>query len=613
MSQRGELRSISSEQYALRRRRMDRDPWMFARYITGYGRTGVERIHRPMLYLFTRRAELLAATLDDPRFEGEVTDQIKKDLLAQKPPIDWRKPEHMPRLRRRLRRVNYRGPRGSGKSVFADIGNLWETSIDPNLRVGLASKSDPFIWSRMTAMGEIVKSEAYAFWYPERVPTSEDEMTKSRILLNGRTEIGFTEATIEGRGVTGQWTGHHYNIRRMDDIVGTESGQANIEDAKAYIANLEGITVRGIPPALTWKYSADLWIGTSNGEGDDMSLLLEDPTVMSVVMPIEKHDGGTTIENIYTDGVLTMEEPGWFDRETVNELKANARSGSQGHSVTWLLQNFYVTAHKQGTVVFTERMVRQAQFLWMMDEQTNRELIWRPKKGREDTCRDPKSPAFNPDDWFVLDIDLLPVTARGWAGDQALKEDGDEWALEYVVMDWQGVLYWLADSTEHGYGRMLDEIPHFDRMAGKPKWAYDANAMQGMATEWMRRNEDFRELTQRVTEIRSTGEAKDQMIRRWIQARMLAGDLYINPRLTGVITECLKYRPRTSTGAVNKRAVDNRLDAGWMACTLPERPPTPEELAEEYEYSMVAGEQRRRSSDPFTGINTDNWMQYATM
>lgn len=586
---------------------MDSDPWYFSKYVCAHAEKAVERIHRPLLYLYTGRAELLAAALSNPKFEGYITHQVREDFRRQTPPIEWWNPAHLTRVRARLRRVNIRIPRGAGKSTFADDGDLWDGVIDPNICIGLGSKSDDYAWQRMEPMAQIVRSAEFAFWYPERVPTDmRSDVTRGAILLAGRT-IRIPESTIEGRGITSQWRGRHYRKIRLDDTSGTEYGQASVEDAIRFNQGIDAIEVRE-----AFGGCREVYVGTITGENDDHTYLASDPGVLSVVMPMEEHAGGTTIETLFTDGTLTMAEPGWYTREAVNELKRKARANEDKHSISELLQNFYMVPMKDsGSFVFTAAMLAAGKgIFWKFVPDLQRELLFLPKKGHEKTQRDPSKPDFNPEDWKVLDPSTMPRTARAWAADQSVSETGDEWAFADVIMDHEGVEVLLDCETGRGYQALLDAVLPFDKKCGHPRnVGVDTNATQGMTVEWMNRTPEFQQLARRITPITSSGESKDVLIRRWIAGRMMTGDFYVNPRLVRWVHEASRYQPRKPDGTLRKNAVDNQLDATWMACSLCRRPPSPAQM----ELDLMAG-RMARAVESVTGrgrggFDRSNWME----
>lgn len=607
MPQTEALRSITSDTRALLRARMDADPWYFAKFVCKRAAKAVERIHRPLLYLYTGHAALLAATLDDPRFDSHITQQVKADFGAQTPPIDWNNPAHLPRMKARLRRVRISAGRGLGKSTFADVADLFDGVIDPNITIGIGSKSDPYAESRVIAIGEMVLSKEFAFWYPERVPLNpRTDITAVAIELAGRTEV-TTEATIEGRGITSQWRGRHYRKLRPDDIAGTEYGEASIEDAVAFISGIDAIQVRE-----AFGESREIYIGTISGENDDHTYLAADPGVMMIVMPIEIHEGGTTVENIFTDGVLTMPEEGWFTREKVNDLKRKARANEDHLSLRALLQNFYMTLLRDGGAnLFTPTMLNAAKgIIWHFDKDLQREVLLIPKKGREKTQRDRSKPDFNADDWKLIDIAALPASARAWAADQSVSPTGDPWAFAYIVRDWEGVDILIACVTGNGYDKLIDEAPRFDKKCGFPRQiGIDTNATQGMTVEWMGRTPEYQAMARRLVEMKSSGEAKDHLIRRWIAGRMLSGDFYVNPRLVKWLFEASRYAPRKPDGTLKRNSIDDQLDATQMACQLPKRPPSPQQIEED---SARAALERARGMVPSGasgGIDKSNWME----
>lgn len=70
----------------------------------------------------------------------------------------------------------------------------------------------------------------------------------------------------------------------------------------------------------------DVYLGTINGENDDHAILEADPDVMSVVVGMEEHEGGTNLENVFKPGKLTCPEK--FNRETVEMIKSEAKTNT---------------------------------------------------------------------------------------------------------------------------------------------------------------------------------------------------------------------------------------------------------------------------------------------
>jgi len=592
----GEL-AITPSQKALYRRKMELDPWYFSKYVCGHGERAVERIHRPLLYLYTRQAYLLAQCLDNERFSGYFCDYLKTELRRRE--IDWRTPKGLARLALLLRRVNVRLPRGSGKSVMADDANLWEGVMDPDSTIFIGSKADEYVRDRISAIGQVVLSPQFAFWFPDRVPLNPSkDVTRDSILLAGRRVMNRVEATIEGRGITSQTTGRHYMTLRNDDIVGTESGEASLDDALRHLAGISAIRDK-----IDWR--GDAYIGTVTGENDDHSLLSADPGVLSVVMPVEVHEDGTTAENVYCDGEPVMPEWSGFSREGIDEVKNESRMNAKLGPIS-LLQNYYMVAHQAGVSLFTRSMLDRSLYRTLRDPGSNRRVILRPKRGREAECRKQwrhpfdKPVNLNLNDWFILDPSMLGGSAFGIAGDQSVTEDasGDEWALGAVCLDWEGVFYLLDVIKGRGYNSFIDAVPEFDRLHGaRSRIGLDANATQGMTVEWMKRTPVFQTLARRVVPIRSGGEAKDVNIRNYIQSRMLAGTLFINPDLPDFHDELLRYRPRTLDGRKKRSVVDNQLDVAWMAMTLPVPTVSPDEEAQAETNALLRDTAPKTKSD----------------
>lgn len=310
-----------------------------------------------------------------------------------------------------------------------------------------------------------------------------------------------------------------------------------------------------------------------------------------------------------------MAEEGWFSREVVDDLKRKARANEDKHSISELLLNFYMTAFSNsGSLVFSKAMLDSARgIFWQVVPELQRECLFIPKKGREKTQRDPSKPDFEPEDWKVIDPQVMPSSARAWALDQSVSQQGDEWAFADVLMDWDGVEILLDCVTGRGYDAMLDTVIPFDKKCGYPRRnGVDTNATQGMTVEWMNRSPEFQSIARRIEGITSGGEAKDAHVRRWIAGRMLTGDFYVNPRLVHWLHEASRYQPRDADGKLRKNAVDNRLDAAWMACSLCKRPPAPEQL----EIDIVRGKTEVAKNAALGKkayqIDPSNWMESVT-
>ncbi len=608
MSAQPEGGQLSKEDKAAFRAVMEYDPWIFSLTICKRD-PRAERHHRPLLYLYARRAALLCSLLDDKAYKGPITDQIKADFEDQR--IEYWNPAHMPRVRQRIKRLNIRLPRSSGKSTFADDADLWNVTCDPNLTISIGSKSDEFAEKRIVTIGEFVLSPEYAYWFPDRVPDDpRTNVTSSKIWIKGRTRH-VPEASIEGRGLLSQWAGAHYRINRRDDIVGTESGESSLDDALRHLSQLSALR-----DYTDWI--GDSIIGTVNGEEDDHTMLVNDPTVLSIVVPMELHEGGTTLENIYEEGTLQLEE--WFSREAVDQIKAEAKSNPKYGSL-WLLQNFYMAAHKSGTAIFSAKLIERAKFEWVDHDEygkkLKREIIRRPKKGLE---KIPRS-QLKASDWFYLDPLLaIPQTAKATAVDQSVSESGesDRWAQVYVCADWESVFYVLDSLADHGYELLMSELVPFHKGHGRKDIrgdvgqseyvGIDSNATQGMTAVWLKDSEAHKAIARKVKEIRGNEKSKDINIRNWVQARMLSGDLYINPRLLDWINEALRYRPYKQDGTRKRKPKDDQLDGTWMAMSLVRVPVSPQVTEEEVIAEQVRRMREAQHFDRQTGICTDDWM-----
>lgn len=519
------------------------DPWLFSSVVCGSGEGFVERFHRPLLYFLTGHSRLLAAAV--LQYDSEVSRQIKAEMVRLRVLVDGKFDyKRLDRYFGRRSRTNARVSRSMGKTTINLRGLLHAGTEDPNLSIGIASKSDPAAQKLMSVLGRYIGSENYRTLFPHRIPPKNfDQMvTLSKIWLEGRTN-STTEWTFEGRGINSQWTGSHYHIIAPDDIVGTESGEASMEDATRWLAAVAGIS---IPEAFGG--SREDYLGTIYGVDDDHAYVSSDWHTPSIIVPIWKKDHYSP-DNILADGEPTL--PEWYPLEKIHELRSRTLGNESEGLKSWL-QNFELTAHVTGVGLFSrDSMSRQS--LRMVSRGQNT-LYARPKTG----CP-PRDPITS-SDWVINDPTLMPIY-MGVDQSVSLARGADSWAIAVVGFDYEGHVYILDVIKGKGYAQMIDTIrPTFNKW--RPwKIGIDTSATQSMTLEWMQRSGEFMDMAGILTGVSGSGRSKDDRIRAFLAARVQTGTCWINPRLEAFQHEALTYIP-------GPKAKDDQLDAVSMAIQI---------------------------------------------
>jgi hypothetical protein len=519
------------------------DPWLFSTHVCGSGEGFVERFHRPLLYFLTGHSRLLASSV--LTFDSEVTRQIKSEMerlgvmVGRK--FDYQK---LDRHFGRRSRTNARVSRAMAKTTLNLRGILHAATEDPDISIGVASKSDAAAQKLMGALGRFVGSPAYRALFPQRVPQKNYDqlVTLTRIWLNGRTN-STTEWTIEGRGINSQWTLAHYNFISADDIVGTESGEASNDDAIRWLAAIGGISM---PDAFGGTRQD--FVGTIYGVSDDHAYISSAWHTPSIIVPIWVKSNYSP-DNVMTDGVPTL--PEWYPIEKIREKREETISNEEEGLISWL-QNFELCAHVTGAGLFSrDAMARQR---LKMVQRGNSILYARPKAGLP-----PREP-ISSDNWVIVDPHLMPIYM---AIDQSvsLAKGADSWAIAVVGFDNEGHVYIFDVVKGKGYNQMLDMIrPMYNRWV-PVKIGMDTSATQSMTLEWMQRSGEFMDMAGILCGVQSNNRAKDDRVRAFLAARVQNGTAWISPRLDTFQQEALTYLP-------GPKAKDDQLDAVSMAIQI---------------------------------------------
>lgn len=557
--------SITDAQWERVRAQAFDDPWVYAKLVIREDR-GVERFHRPLLYLMTRQGVRFLAMMHDPKYESALMQAVR----------DWCS-DHGINLRteagqRRLLwliefgGVNIRISRSMGKTTYAAVAMTWMATCNPNLDIGIASKSTPAATKILEECANIFKSEEYQFFFPERIPTGgpiKDLLNGSRSLLGGRTK--HTQASIEGRGLLAAWTGPHYDIVWGDDIVGTESGEASMLDALRWIAALRGIS-KSKALGGTWR----LFTGTIYDDGDDHSAAhANDDTLLTVLLPVwikPKYD----LENIMTDGVPVL--PEWYDLEACREMRKQTLAGPNG-AMAWL-NNFEMTTMSAGDRRISRDLLRRQTLVVELNE-AGQEIYLRP---------DPKGVPIRV---AALSLD------RACGLDQAVSSSkrADDWVFGHVGQDNHGHRYLIDGISGKGYESMLSQImPTWTRWGKPGEVGIDTTGSQIITTDFMKREPAFHSLIASLRNVSSANISKAIRITSYIVAGLRMGTLWIHPRLIDFMQQAALWNP--DSPRANLPGTDDWLDAFSIALEVLRSIPVSEAdlaKAEMWAYSAAKG------------------------
>lgn len=613
---------LSPEQISARRRAMDADVWLFIKWICGHGADDIERFHRPLAYFLAGDAVRLAAALNT--YDSEVVTQIRSDLEARE--VDWNTKRGIRDLKGYLQRVNNRISRSMGKTSIGLDCVLWAASVNPNISIGIASKSDPAAWAMCDAIGTIMRAEVplpgaiatYRTFYAERFfPTNPDsQITMKWIQMYGRNAPH--QKTIEARGVTSQWYSKHYNVIYCDDLVSTEAkqGEATVADAITFIASFHGITI-----AERWGGTRYVFNGTIQGPNDDHAAISSNPDYMSLVIPIWRTKSGSpwTLSNMMEDGVPTL--PELYSVAACRTKRRDTLANEGAGAVSWL-QNFLMCAHESGAMQFTAELLRRSRFVWVkhsiqvgestVSSRLIRRYLWNadgsPKTAERFAGKQCLCWMKCPSDLGHAYVEFDPLQLeRVLAIDQAISEKAtaDKWSIAVVCQDPMGFKYALKGRADRGYRKMIPAIPlvfsQWGGMHNPPrKVGIESNAWQEMTADWMQRAGEFAFLARHIVKVSPGKLSKDIRIFNNVLANLEMGMLLLDPEDVDRDTEMLKYN-----GAA-ENPEDNILDSISIGVTLFGRP------AEAYDdYAAQADARRSEQSylssvDPETHIDLSN-------
>lgn len=609
-----------SEAARLRVRAMlDKDPWYFSSTICKHGEKAVERFHRPLLYLMAGAWDRLIEIIDHPDFQSIITQEIRREWTRMR--YDWRTASGRAKIRK-LKKVNCRVSRRRGKSTMANDADLWTASVDPNESIGIGSKSDPAVWDQFTGpMAQIVENDTdYRLFYPDRIPQRDfQEMIKTTSMRLAGRSPGKADATIWGRGITSQWTSRHFTRIRADDITGVEAkGEASMDDARRWMANIGGISVDEI-----FGGTFLCFVGTIMGPDDDHSILKADPYCLSIEAPVWIKGCDMTMENILVDGEPTL--PEWGSKEMIKADRA-ATLADPELGYKWWLQNFELSAHMDGSDVFPTTAFRDSIYWLETEKHEDRSIPSRLWLTRFDRDEDTKKPLRDEHGRMKVIRTSLDDLWTYLGVDQAManKAKADEWCVGVSGFASPTAGFALDCAFGRGYESMAPAMLEMHNKwnmttNGVRRIGIESNGFQSLTFEILKLSPQYRILQSKLQKIPSGISSKEDRLRNTFAARLRAGTYFI-PGDPGeeyreeclfevwngvpapmheMIIEAKKYRP-------GPKVSDSKIEGMAISIQTGSAPPSEEQTQQIVALIQM---QKRDFEDSFEGIPTWNFVE----
>jgi len=141
-------------------------------------------------------------------------------------------------------------PRDHGKSAMIAYRVAWEITKNPAIRIMYVSSTSGLATKQVKAIGDILTSDKYRFYWPEMVnedKSQREKWTEGEFSVDHpkRKQEAIRDSTIFAAGLTTTITGLHCDIAVLDDVVifenaYTEEGRSKVERQYSLLASIEG-------------------------------------------------------------------------------------------------------------------------------------------------------------------------------------------------------------------------------------------------------------------------------------------------------------------------------------------------------------------------------------
>lgn len=554
------------------------DAYVFGKLVCGH-RELTPTNHRVLAYIYAGDFLKLSHAIRYKLIDCYAMAQLR-DQLAKKG-IDVSTNTGILRFREILRSLNIRVSRAGAKSsVGTHSDSLLKITADPNQTIAIITGTNDGAAMFNDQIKKTIWSPLYGKLFPHRLPPDETFTTVSEILLSGRTTPAM-EPCIKAMGYESNWTKMHFGIFKLDDIVSEEnSSPVELMKTKKFLSNLPGLHHPIIPVQ-------EHYTGTRYDEQDEYAELAANENFLTIVIPIEEHEG--EVEDLEIQGKLTMSD--WFPREKVEALRKRVLQDKINGPNSWRC-NYLLRPSAGGGRLFTEQLIERSCYRWVKDQASGRLYIQRPMLGPDkqplmDEKGMPKHVLIDPKSLFIV-----------LGCDQAFSEEdtADEYAITVLGADREGYEYQIDTVAGRGQAGMMEALMLADRLYRPRVIGLEKAAQQVATLNWMKSDPIFSGMRGRLRGIEHNNVKKVIRLRDSVSERMKMRKLWLNPQATELHREMILFR------GTQKNAKDNRLDSLAIATVSNERGTTRSGRDDIKVKRLERDRLYHQSVDPGTGV-----------
>lgn len=591
-----QLRALSTTQFDVLRNYVLSDSYVFAKVVCGHADL-VPSFHAPLSYVLCGLPSKLAATLDDPAYDGYVTRLIRRELWRRG--IDWRTPGGMVALDALLDFVNVRVYRGSFKSsVGTHAGVLWSATRDPNETIWIVSSTDENAWAFCEQIGETIEDNpAYMALFGDRIPANlKEAVTQRRITLEGRT-ISHPQTTIEADGYQTRRISAHFSQFWIDDLVVKENASpVGLKSVKSWLSGLTGFE-------MDTRRMRRVHLGTIWDENDDYRFLTNGKLAqkcLSLLIPIELHEEGWD-GNILERGKPTNPS---MTAERVQNKQDKVLGDEEEGPVSWRC-NYLLDPTAGDGRLFPRIIVHDPERSYVKlphpkQADAGRFLVSRlerDKEGKKIEVENYKGPDDSPARYKWLTLDPMRDLDRVFTLDPSWVDGGDNWAISCTGDDHDAIRFQLETvSGDDGVEGWIDALPEMVAFWRPRSIGFDKSAVQDAAiNQIIKTDKRLRHIRHLFVPVSTKNQNKKARIRQFVAEPLKIWKLLLDPDDTVTKDEMTDYRgtPNATDGILDSLAMAPAIHVGKSSREV--RQERANKLAQRSRYLD-------RMIDPYTGV-----------
>lgn len=526
-------RSLSTTQAANLRALLLSDSYLFTKKI-GQHEDLIPDYHMPLSYAVCGLTDRLIECFD--MFDNYVIERFK--IALRKREIDYRTVAGRAELDRALDFQYHCWTRGAYKSSVTTHGApLFLATNNPNLTIKITHAVDDKAWQMCDQIGKTVQTGLYHDIFPDRIPSSSNDISMKSINLGGRT-ISHPQKTINASGYGTKDESAHYDTFFTDDLV-TE-WNTTPSDLKSVDRWLRGMNGFYMPNRRVRR----VHVGTKHESGDDHDFLTTKTRAvdcLTIKVPIEDHQGKIhSVRDILKRGKPCL--PLMFDEAAVakRQREVLADETETDGVLKWCWNNLLIDSLMAGARLFPPSLIDDEDHWWMgpypHDQREQAKLgrflvarFVRDEQGNPVQRPNGRKSIFNSDgeldeNWRInasvvirdpwSEMDRVALVDPAWASSadtgRAGMRDPDNWAVSAVATDSESVAFQLetrSDTTGvEGWIEALYELDQFYRFRAI---GFDGAAMQdAMIKNLMTTDGRLRRMRSRMMAVPHNGKSK---------------------------------------------------------------------------------------------------------